>query len=127
VWTCEKERLRLNQIGKKEKAKLPAKRLILHIPVIAVTGSAGKTTTKEMIAAILARRWRVYNSMFNKNFLGNTRAHVRRIKKEHRAAVLEFGMLQRGHIMMHCQIIKPSHGVITNIGTAHIGMSAERK
>lgn len=121
VWTRIKERLRLKKIGRKEIAKLPAKPLILRIPVIAVTGSAGKTTTKEMIAAILGRTRRVYKSMFNKNFLGNTRAHARRIKKEHQAAVLEYGMLRRGHIMRHCRIIKPSYGVITNIGTAHIG------
>lgn len=104
-----------------KKASKPIKTLILGKPVIAVTGSAGKTTTKEMISGILSRRWSIYKSMYNKNFLGNTRAHARRIKDEHRAAVLEFGMLNSGHIKKHCQIIQPSIGVITNIGTAHIG------
>jgi len=104
------------------KAKAPtAKTLILQKPVIAVTGSAGKTTTKEMISAILSRRWSIYKSMYNKNFVGNTRAHVRRIKDEHKAAVLEFGVTGSGHLKKHCQIIQPSMGVITNIGTAHIG------
>ncbi|WP_400164155.1 UDP-N-acetylmuramoyl-tripeptide--D-alanyl-D-alanine ligase [Brevibacillus sp. TJ4] len=103
------------------KARARIRRLLLHKPVIAVTGSAGKTTTKEMIAAILSRKWKVYKSKYNRNFLGNTRAHVKRIKAEHKAAVLEFGMLRRGHIRRHCQIIRPSYGVITNIGTAHIG------
>lgn len=111
----------MKKIGRQPIIRVPEKPLILPIPVIAVTGSAGKTTTKEMIAAILARRWRVYKSMFNKNFLGNTRAHVRRIKKYHEAAVLEFGMLRRGNILSHCQNIRPSISVITNIGTAHIG------
>ncbi|WP_409362438.1 UDP-N-acetylmuramoyl-tripeptide--D-alanyl-D-alanine ligase [Brevibacillus reuszeri] len=74
-----------------------------------------------MISAILSRRWSIYKSMYNKNFLGNTRAHARRIKDEHKAAVLEYGMLNSGHIKKHCQIIRPSIGVITNIGTAHIG------
>ncbi|WP_411504025.1 UDP-N-acetylmuramoyl-tripeptide--D-alanyl-D-alanine ligase [Brevibacillus centrosporus] len=106
----------------KGKAKAPpAKTLILQKPVIAVTGSAGKTTTKEMIADILSRRWNIYKSMYNRNFLGNTRAHIKRIKSEHKAAVLEFGMTNSGHIKKHCQMIQPSMSVITNIGTAHIG------
>ncbi|MFD2369784.1 UDP-N-acetylmuramoyl-tripeptide--D-alanyl-D-alanine ligase [Brevibacillus sp. GCM10020057] len=74
-----------------------------------------------MIAAILGRRWNIYKSMYNKNFLGNTRAHAKKIKDEHKAAVLEFGMTGSGHIKKHCQIIQPSMGVITNVGTAHIG------
>jgi UDP-N-acetylmuramoyl-tripeptide--D-alanyl-D-alanine ligase len=116
-----KERLPVKKIRQKPIIRVPAKPLILPIPVIAVTGSAGKTTTKEMIASILSRSYRVYKSMYNKNFLGNTRAHVRKIKKEHQAAVLEFGMLRSGNIISHCQIIRPSMSVITNIGTAHIG------
>lgn len=104
-----------------QKAGRLVKTLILNKPVIAVTGSAGKTTTKEMIAAVLGRRWSIYKSMYNKNFLGNTRAHTRRIKDEHKAVILEYGMLKRGHIKQHCKMIQPSIGVITNIGTAHIG------
>lgn len=106
---------------KKGRAAAPMKTVILDKPVIAVTGSAGKTTTKEMIAAILKLRMPTYKSMYNKNFLGNTRAHIRRIRYEHKAAVLEFGMYRSGHIRQHCRIIQPSMGVITNIGTAHIG------
>lgn len=117
----------MKKIGRHPIRRVPQKPLILPIPVIAVTGSAGKTTTKEMIAAILGRRWRVYKSMFNKNFLGNTRAHARRIKPHHQAAVLEYGMLRSGNILSHCRIIRPSIGVITNIGTAHIGNVGGRK
>ena len=110
--------------GKKYVARIPErpqKTLVLQKPIIAVTGSAGKTTTKEMISAILSQKWKVYKSKHNRNFLGNTRAHAKRIRDEHRAAVLEFGMLRGGHIQKHCNIIRPSIGVITNIGTAHIG------
>jgi UDP-N-acetylmuramoyl-tripeptide--D-alanyl-D-alanine ligase len=89
--------------------------------VIAVTGSAGKTTTKEMISSILSKRWNIYKSQYNKNFLGNTRAHARRITERHKAVVLEYGILGSGHIKRHCEMIQPSIGVITNIGTAHIG------
>lgn len=95
--------------------------LILRKPVIAVTGSAGKTTTKEMIAAILRRRWTIFKTPYNMNFLGSTRKYARRIRPVHRAVVLEFGMLRRGNIKQHCRTIQPNYGVITNIGTAHIG------
>ncbi|MGN7468526.1 UDP-N-acetylmuramoyl-tripeptide--D-alanyl-D-alanine ligase [Brevibacillus sp. SAFN-007a] len=108
-------------VKKKGKKTTPPKTVVLNKPVIAVTGSAGKTTTKEMIYAILKRRMLTYRSMYNKNFLGNTRAHVRRLRDEHEAAVLEFGILGSGHIRQHCRIIQPNMGVITNIGTAHIG------
>lgn len=111
----------VKKCGDVHAAKRQGKPLVLKKPVIAVTGSAGKTTTKEMIAAILSRRWHIYKSKHNRNFLGNSRAHASRIKDEHQAAVLEYGMLRRGHIQKHCQIIRPSIGVITNIGTAHIG------
>lgn len=115
----------LRETGKrkaKTKAKAPPmKTLILQKPVIAVTGSAGKTTTKEMISSILSRRWNIYKSLYNNNFLGNTRAHARRITEAHKAVVLEYGMLGSGHIKKHCEMIQPSFGVITNIGTAHIG------
>lgn len=106
---------------KKGRAAGPVRTLILDKPVIAVTGSAGKTTTKDMIYAILTQRMPTYKSMYNKNFLGNTRAHSKSIRDEHKAVVLEYGIYRSGHIRQHCNIIQPSMGVITNIGTAHIG------
>ncbi len=92
-----------------------------NIPVIAVTGSAGKTTTKEMIASILRRRWKIFKSPSNWNLPTSTRKYAKRINARHQAVVLEFGMLRKGHIQAHCRLIKPSFGVITNVGTAHIG------
>jgi UDP-N-acetylmuramoyl-tripeptide--D-alanyl-D-alanine ligase len=89
--------------------------------VIAITGSAGKTTTKEMIASVLKRRWRIFKSPYNKNFFTNTQKYAKQITAAHRAAVLEFGMLRAGHIRKHCMAIKPNYGIITNVGTAHIG------
>ncbi|MGG4451037.1 UDP-N-acetylmuramoyl-tripeptide--D-alanyl-D-alanine ligase [Brevibacillus porteri] len=74
-----------------------------------------------MIYTILNLRMPTYKSMYNKNFLGNTRAHTKRIRDEHKAAVLEYGIYRSGHLRQHCKIIQPSMGVITNIGTAHIG------
>lgn len=97
------------------------KTLILSKPVIAITGSAGKTTTKEMIASILRTRWRIFASYRSFNQHTCSARNVKRIRPFHRAAVLEFGMGARGQIRKHCQFIRPNMGVVTNVGTAHIG------
>ncbi|HEX3010495.1 MAG TPA: Mur ligase family protein, partial [Syntrophomonadaceae bacterium] len=90
-------------------------------PVIAVAGSSGKTTTKEMIASILRQEWKIFKSPGNRNNRRDIRGHLKRIKPYHRAIVLEFGMSARGHLTRSCQIIKPNMAVITMVGTSHIG------
>ncbi|MGE5379598.1 MAG: UDP-N-acetylmuramoyl-tripeptide--D-alanyl-D-alanine ligase [Methylocystaceae bacterium] len=95
--------------------------LILNRPVIGVTGSAGKTTTKEMIASVLGTRWNVFKNKYNNNIIPSTRKHARIINSSHQAVVLEYGTAAPGLIRLHCQIIQPNIGIITNVGSAHIG------
>lgn len=95
--------------------------IVLKKPVIAVAGSSGKTTTKEMIAAILKQRWKIFKSPANKNNRQHIRAHLKKIKPYHRAVVLEYGMSGPGHLAQSCRIIRPNMTVITMVGTAHIG------
>jgi UDP-N-acetylmuramoyl-tripeptide--D-alanyl-D-alanine ligase len=90
-------------------------------PIIAVTGSAGKTTTKSIIASILRTRWITFESSDYWNRTDHTEKHHDEINFIHRAIVLEYGMAYPGVIQKHCQIIQPNIGAITNIGTAHIG------
>lgn len=91
-------------------------------PVIAITGSAGKSTTKEMIAAILSRKWRIFKSPGNLNFYTHTMKYAKQVRSGHyRAVVLEYGMSFTGHIRKHCSILRPDISVVTNIGTAHLG------
>jgi UDP-N-acetylmuramoyl-tripeptide--D-alanyl-D-alanine ligase len=90
-------------------------------PTIAVTGSAGKTTTKSMIASVLRQRWTIYESRNAKNLFMSTKKNAMRLRDIHKAVVVEFGILNYGYIIKHCSFIKPNIGVITNIGTAHIG------
>lgn len=97
------------------------KTLVLKRPVIAVTGSSGKTTTKEMLASILLRRWKVFKSPANKNNRAHLMKHAKQIGPSHRAVVLEYGMSAKGHLTRSCKIIRPNIAVITMIGTAHIG------
>ena len=91
-----------------------------HIPVIGVTGSVGKTTTKELIAAVLATRGRVQKTYANFNNEIGVPKTLLEIGAEHDYAVIEMAMRGKGQIAELTQIAHPTIGVITNVGTAHI-------
>jgi UDP-N-acetylmuramoyl-tripeptide--D-alanyl-D-alanine ligase len=89
---------------------------------IGITGSAGKTTTKEMVVSILRRKFRVFKTKGNYNAPYHTRKYAKEIKQGvYGAVVLEYGMNGLGQIKRHCKYVRPDLGVITNVGTAHIG------
>lgn len=91
------------------------------IPVIAVTGSVGKTTTKEFIAAVLSTQGRVLKTQANYNNEIGVPKTVLELDASHDFAVIEMGMRARGEIALLTQIATPDIAVITNVGTAHIG------
>ncbi len=90
------------------------------IPVIGITGSVGKTSTKEMIAQILSTEYNVHKTMGNYNNHIGLPLSVLELSREHTAAVFEMGMSAMGEIEYLSDIIKPGIGVITNIGMSHI-------
>ena len=90
------------------------------IPVVAVTGSNGKTTTKEMIRSILAQDRRVLASRGSLNNLVGLPLTLLALSPFHEAAVLELGMNALGEIRRLSEIAQPDVGVITNIGEAHL-------
>ncbi|QED49915.1 UDP-N-acetylmuramoyl-tripeptide--D-alanyl-D-alanine ligase [Cytobacillus dafuensis] len=90
-------------------------------PIIAITGSAGKTTTKEMIASILQNRWKTFKSFENGNDVWFTSQYAKQLDPSYNAVVLEYGMRYSGDITKHCNLIQPNIGIITNVGSAHIG------
>lgn len=90
-------------------------------PIIAITGSAGKTTTKAFLASILSKKWNVFQSKDYWNTTEHTKKHAELITDEHEAVVLEYGMAYPGVITEHCRIIEPTISVVTNIGLAHVG------
>jgi UDP-N-acetylmuramoyl-tripeptide--D-alanyl-D-alanine ligase len=91
------------------------------IPFIGVTGSIGKTTTKEMIASMLARRFETLKSEASFNNDIGVPLTLFRLTPNHRAAVLELGMSAPGQIARLAGLVRPSVGVITNVSPVHIG------
>ncbi|WP_046244919.1 UDP-N-acetylmuramoyl-tripeptide--D-alanyl-D-alanine ligase [Hymenobacter terrenus] len=91
------------------------------IPVLAITGSNGKTTTKELLTAVLAQKFRVLATIGNlNNHIGVPLTLLRLRAGEHNFAVIEMGANHRGEIGAYCQWAEPTHGLITNIGKAHL-------
>jgi UDP-N-acetylmuramoyl-tripeptide--D-alanyl-D-alanine ligase len=91
-----------------------------EIPIIGVTGSAGKTTTKELIAAVLGTQGRVHKTFANFNNEVGVPKTLLAMGVEHDYAVIEMAMRGKGQIAELTQITRPTIGVITNVGTAHI-------
>jgi UDP-N-acetylmuramoyl-tripeptide--D-alanyl-D-alanine ligase len=91
-----------------------------EIPVVAVTGSNGKTTTKEMVAAVLAQRWRTLKTEGNYNNRIGVPHTVFRLTARHQAAVIEMGVDAQGQTTRLCEIVRPTIGIITNIGPDHL-------
>jgi UDP-N-acetylmuramoyl-tripeptide--D-alanyl-D-alanine ligase len=90
------------------------------IPVIGLTGSSGKTTTKEMMAAIISREKTILTTEGNLNNLIGLPQTIFRLTKDHELAILEMGTNTRGEIKRLTQIAAPDIGLVTNIGPAHL-------
>jgi len=89
-------------------------------PMIAVTGSAGKTTTKEAIAHVLAAKFKVYKSAGNFNNHFGLPLMLLKLEPEHEVAVVELGMSHAGEISALAKIAQPNVGVVTNVAPVHL-------
>jgi UDP-N-acetylmuramoyl-tripeptide--D-alanyl-D-alanine ligase len=94
---------------------------------IGITGSSGKTTTKELVAAIIGREKRVGYSKANLNSDVGLPLSVFRLRPEHEAGIFEMGMNRRGEIAEIACVLRPRLALITNVGTAHIGSIGTRE
>jgi UDP-N-acetylmuramoyl-tripeptide--D-alanyl-D-alanine ligase len=90
------------------------------IPVVGITGSNGKTTTKEMAAAILGRRMKVLKNVGNLNNHIGVPLTLLSLTREHQLALIEMGINHPGELTRLCEIALPNMGLITNIGPTHL-------
>ena len=102
------------------------KRSLYDIPVVAITGSVGKTSTKDIIASVVSTKYKTLKTEGNNN--NNIGLPLTILKlKDHEALVVEMGMNHFGEISLLTDIAKPTLAVITNIGTSHIGNLGSRE
>lgn len=95
-------------------------RLKFNIPFIGITGSNGKTTTKELVASVLKQKYKVHFTSGNLNNHIGVPLTLLQLKKDCEIAIIEMGASKLGDIKELTDIARPTHGIITNIGTAHI-------
>lgn len=102
-------------------------RNLYDIPLIAITGSVGKTTTKELIYNVLSKKYKVLKSEKNKNNNIGCPLTLLNLDETYDIIVLEFGMNHFNEISYLSKICNPDYAIITNIGTAHIGNLGSKK
>ena len=103
------------------------KRKLYDIPVVGITGSVGKTTTKEMIAAVLSKKYKTAKNKGNYNNHIGVPMTILAWEDDIEVAIVEMGMNHEGEIRTLTNIAKPNIAVITNVGTAHIGLLGSRE
>jgi UDP-N-acetylmuramoyl-tripeptide--D-alanyl-D-alanine ligase len=99
----------------------------LSLRVIGITGSVGKSTTKEVVAQVLSGRFSTLRSRGNLNNEIGLPLSILRLTSEHERAVLEMGFYVPGEIAFLCEIARPQVGVVTNIGTVHAERAGSRE
>ncbi|HOV10440.1 MAG TPA: UDP-N-acetylmuramoyl-tripeptide--D-alanyl-D-alanine ligase [Bacteroidales bacterium] len=92
----------------------------LNIPVIGISGSNGKTTSKELIYAVLSEKYKVFSTQGNLNNHIGVPLSILQITPQHEMAVIEMGANHVGEIQQLCKISQPDYGLITNVGKAHL-------
>ncbi len=102
-------------------------RLRFQIPVVAVTGSSGKTTTKDMLTAILETKFSVCSTKKNHNNEIGLSETLLSLTPAHEAVVTEMGMRGLGQIAELADVARPTMGLVTCVGTAHIGILGSRE
>ena len=95
-------------------------RQTFSFPVIGLTGSNGKTTTKELMAAVLSKNYQVYATVGNLNNHIGVPLTLLSLNEQHEMAIVEMGANHQQEIALLCSIAQPTHGLITHGGTAHL-------
>lgn len=93
---------------------------ILKTPAIGITGTCGKTTTKELVVAVLSTRYKLVSTPGSENATLGASLTLLRLKPEHEVAVIEMAACHPGMIRELARIVRPQYGIITNVGVAHL-------
>jgi UDP-N-acetylmuramoyl-tripeptide--D-alanyl-D-alanine ligase len=134
VWVvpAEIDETKLLKVAECENCVLNALQTLAHVVrmewggrVIGVTGSAGKTTTKEMVAQVLAAKFKVLKSAGNLNNAFGLPLQLLRLEMEHEVAVIEMGMNHAGEIAALAKIAEPQWGVVSNVAPVHVEFFAD--
>lgn len=99
----------------------------LNIPIVCITGSNGKTSTKDFAKSVLSEKYSVHATKGNLNNHIGLPLTVLGTSRQHTAAIYEIGMNHSGELAPLCEISRPTHGIITNVGTAHIEFLGSRE
>jgi UDP-N-acetylmuramoyl-tripeptide--D-alanyl-D-alanine ligase len=91
-----------------------------HIPIIAITGSNGKTTTKELVSAVMGSHYLIHYTKGNLNNHIGVPLTLLAMRPNAEVAIIEMGANHQGEIAGYCEVAQPTHGIITNIGKAHL-------
>jgi UDP-N-acetylmuramoyl-tripeptide--D-alanyl-D-alanine ligase len=110
----------LQQLAKYHREQFGDAPAIKQVPFIAVTGSNGKTTTKELIHAVLSTTYKTYTTEGNLNNHIGIPLTLLKIKPDAAMAVIEMGANHQKEIAGYCEYAQPTHGLITNAGKAHL-------
>lgn len=92
----------------------------LHIPIIGITGTNGKTTTKELLFSVLSQQFKSFATKGNLNNHIGVPLSILEIDEQTEIAIIEMGANHRKEIAFLCEIAQPTHGLITNVGKAHL-------
>jgi UDP-N-acetylmuramoyl-tripeptide--D-alanyl-D-alanine ligase len=95
-------------------------RKVMNVPVLAITGTNGKTTTKELLAAILSKKIKVHSTKGNLNNHIGVPLTILSAPEDTQMMIIELGANHIGEVRSLCLIARPDYGIITNIGTAHL-------
>ncbi len=98
-----------------------------HLTVIGITGSVGKTTTKELLAHILSDRKILITPSHVNTEMGVADLMIRKLREEHSLFIVEMGAYRRGEIQLLCSLVSPQIGVITFIGNQHLALFGSRE
>jgi UDP-N-acetylmuramoyl-tripeptide--D-alanyl-D-alanine ligase len=115
--------IRNNTLKKAGKRIAEIKSTYKRLKVVAITGSYGKTSTKEFLTAILSKKFRVLSTKEHQNSeIGIARCILNDLKKEHQIFIAEVGAYNKGKVKEVCSIIKPKFGIVTGVNEQHLAL-----